>query len=206
MRKDKKDKAQSEELDKSCETQELKDSFESRKKQFDKYYIQVVVFCLVMVLAAVAVAMYLKFIIGILIFIAVPVVYVVFVGDRLEKALGLSYKTLDEGVSVAVIKRGKKACDTEAYIPEKLFWYGVVAIHKGKAEKADENVTELHIPSSVKVISEDAFSGMSALSTIYFEGTESEWETVDCKADTSAIKIVCISAPCTENLSEEISE
>ena len=181
--------------DKTLESSELDEtiteSFEERKKLFDKYYTWVVIMCLATALAAVAVAIYLHFLIGILMFIAVPIIYVVFVGDKLEKSLGLSYKTTDSGVSVAVIKRGKNVLDTDAYVPEKLFWYNVTAIHGGKKSKSEENVSTLHIPTSIKLIEEDAFAGIISLNTIRYCGTRDQWNGMDCRADVSALEIIC---------------
>ena len=187
MRSAKKEKpeAELEKCDPSC------DSFEARKKDFDKYYLWLVIMCGLMGIAAVAVALYIKFFAGIVIFAAVPLVYSVFLSDRLQKSFGLICRTTSEGVSVAVIRRSAKSEDEEAEIPDKLMWYNVISLHGAGGKKQNVTLKKLYIPDSVKSISEDSFKDLPVLKELHYRGSREEWERVDCKADISGLLIVC---------------
>ena len=79
-------------------------------------------------------------------------------------SLGLSYTVNDDGTTCTITGLGS-CTDKEIYINEKIDGYTVSAIGEN-AFFAQDELTAIHLPSTVKVIAKNAFSRCSALSEI----------------------------------------
>ena len=105
------------------------------------------------------------------------------------------YNYLDEErVFLGWAISGYHGNDRDLTIPAEFLGDPVVEIYDS-AFMNDTDLTSVTIPTSVTSIGDDAFSGCTALTTIYYEGTRAEWDAVDREYDwiddESAVRIVC---------------
>ena len=169
-----------------------KDCFKCRQKIFSEFYLHLVVGVGLILAAAIWLGVKVHVLAGVGLAIIAVCVYCISVEDRMRKVLGLAYTSILGGVCLTVVD---PRCQTKwdrgtRRIPCRVMWLDVIAIggRTGK-QKADAEVTAIHIPSSVKRIEKNAFEGMTALATVVFEGSAEQWDKVEKLADLSGLQV-----------------
>lgn len=175
------------------------DIFSEKFKKFGKFYISLVIICIAICAIAVIVAVYLTVLGGLLLAMAAAVLYRWLLVEAMRTQLGVGYRRVSGGVACSLIKIATplyrkdpwELCE-ERYLPSRLIFLDVVEICESEIGGiADDFVSEIHIPSSVKRIDGRAFSGMHSIKKIYYAGTLEQWSDVECLADLSGIELVC---------------
>ena len=191
-------------------TEEIKrdvdELFEGRISSFGVFYVGLVCVCIAMSIAAVVIAVYLSVFGGLLVAMLAAVFYRAFLVGRMKHQLGLSYRRVDGGIACSVIKietplyrREQWELYEKRIIPSKLIFLDVVEVcESGVSGVADDFATTVRIPRSVKRIDAGAFSGMSALRTLVYDGTDAEWQEVECPASLDGIEVVCLGDKATD--------
>ena len=191
------EKAEKTEVGETNETAEAvstpEDCFKCRLKGFGEFYLHMVVGVCVLAASSIWLALKVHPFAGLFLAFVTVLVYAVSLEYNLRKKLGLGYSRVKRGAAVSVVDpRAEVKWNREIRrIPERLLWLDVVAIgEKDPKQKSDVQVTTVYIPVSVKKIDKKAFDGMTALTTLVYEGTEEQWSEVEILADIDGIEIV----------------
>ena len=127
---------------------------------------------------------------GLSVGIVAVVVYRIAIERELRQTFGISYRRVKEGLAVSLVKKGGKASFAEEVcIPERIMWLDVVEICEAEKKKAETNIRCLRIPKSVKKVDEKAFSALTELETVYYDGSAEEWRKA-CGQERLDIEIV----------------
>ena len=144
------------------------------------------------------VAMLASVLIGILVAIALALIYEFFSYDELRRTLGIRVKLC--GVDLRLVSFRSRT-DNEAFVPARLMWRDLTEISCGAFDNAEGAKIELlHIPSTVKRIEKGALTGCTALKEILFECDDIS--TIEIDEDLSAYGVK-LSVPYPEKLKKE---
>ena len=132
--------------------------------------------------------------IGIGITLISALLYVFYTKSILQKKLGISYKTTSGALTVTKLCPKDKE---EIYVPRRLLWLDVNALEdKAFSCECAKNMRSVHLPATLTVIGKDVFEGCDALKTVYFEGTQEDFEKIE--SDTSFDGLELIFCDCAE--------
>ena len=152
------------------------------------FYLFILIVCGALVVGAIIFAVVYNVFIGLLIAIAAVLLYISLTSNLLYRLLGISYKSSSGQLTVTDFY-GKNR--HEVWIPRRLIMLDVTEIdNKAFCHKSSSLIEKLHLPSTIKVIGDNAFEGCTALTTLYFEGSEEEWLSIDNHADLVGIKVL----------------
>ena len=165
-------------------------SFLERKKDFDRFYLGIVIICGALCMGAIAVAIHIRVLWGVFAAIAAVVSYRLALDDTMKRMLGLSYRRVQGGVGVSPVRISKNTDTERREIPARLLWLDVVELCRD-AKHEDKSVCEIVLPLSIQRISDDAFEGLESLTSVVYEGSLEDWANVVCDADLSGITVKC---------------
>ncbi len=164
--------------------------FDTKVKQFNKFYLWLVIAVGALCAAAVLCAVYVRVFVGIVIGICAALAYVFLLSDELHRAFGVRYRRVEGGISLSVIAPKKPQDTVERYLPARLMWLDVVSLSAPEGKYAPDTVTRtLFIPATVKVIEKGALSGMTALCQVVYMGLPEQWQTVETGDELEGLQI-----------------
>lgn len=181
MTEDKKDITLEAEIDSAEE-------YIKRMQAFSKFYISILVLVAAIMAGAIAAAVLYDVIAGISLGFFGAVLYAVQVPDRMSREVGVRYVSLAGGIRITACRA---RYGERLLIPNRLMWFDVIEIGDG-AFSSDKNaeLKEVFLPSTLKMIGKDVFSGCDALETIYYGGSKEDFGGVCSETDLSSFKIV----------------
>ena len=163
-----------------------------RLKRFEDFYLALVVICISLCLGATVVAILLSLPVGILIAIAAAILYAFLSTYRAYSLLGLRFKNIRGTIHVT-----KLDCISEgsAYVPERLIWADVTHIEDGAlASEKNTELSSVYMPRGIEYIGKDIFGENASHVTVFFEGSEKEWDNIEKQTDFSAVTLTCSAA------------
>ncbi len=126
--------------------------------------------------------------IGLCAALASVIMYIAFTKNTLYNGLGIAYTSASGELTITELY-GKKR--EEVFIPSSLMYMDVCAIGDRAFKHASSaKIHTVHLPATLKVIGKDIFKGCTALTTVYFEGSEKEFLKIDSKTDFSGYEII----------------
>lgn len=163
--------------------------FNKALKKANDAYLLIVILCGAIALGGVFYAVIDSVFIGLLVSIAGVVLYTALTSNTLYNLLGISYRSATKKLTVtAFYGRGQE----ETFIPARLIWLDVSELGDNALKhKSSESIRVLHLPSTLKVIGENAFEGCTRLTTLVFGGTLEEFDKIESLSDLSAYEIIC---------------
>ncbi|MBE6534950.1 MAG: hypothetical protein E7678_08335 [Ruminococcaceae bacterium] len=113
---------------------------------------------------------------GILLIILAVVTYLAIVINLLYSKLGIAYRALHGGMTVtALYGKGREV----VYIPEKVIMLTVTEIGtRAFTHESSKSIREIHLPKTLLRIGTSAFAQLPALTDVYYEGTQKQWEEI----------------------------
>ncbi len=160
----------------------------SRMRRFMKEY-RLLVLCMGVVSAlAIVVAVVANVLVGLCAAVAVVVIYTRYKREILQKHLHLRCESAAEGLSIIALSAD--GADT-LFVPARLMGLRITELRASAfADEKNATVTALHLPATLKVIGRDALVGLDALETVFFEGSQSEWDALWGETDFGGISFV----------------
>ena len=77
------------------------------------------------------------------------------------------------------------------YIPDKLIMLTVTEIgNRAFTHESSKSIREIYIPKSILRIGTSAFAKLPALTDLYYEGSEEEWEAIEKHTELSGCTVV----------------
>ena len=117
---------------------------------------------------------------GALIMMLAVVAYLAIVVNLLYIKLGIAYRSFHGGMTVTAVYGKNREI---VYIPDKVILLTVSEIGKRAfAHNSSKSIREIHLPKTIQKLGKSAFAGLPALTDVYFEGTEEEWERISRQA------------------------
>ena len=161
--------------------------YAKRMLNFNEKYIMTLCAAGVAIAAGLALIMYYKFIAGAAVAALGVIIYTKFVDLDLYNQLGFEYKTYTEGLKLTLCRA---RYGDVLWIPSKLFYFDVTRIEdKAFSNKYNEELRCVFLPKSLRSIGKDVFDDCPALTDIFFEGSEAEWERIEKETDLSSFSI-----------------
>lgn len=176
------------ERSKEAEILSPQEAGERSRKEFEKFYVQLLVGSAIVVLMGIAVAVLVSVPVGAVIFVAGCGIYLYFTRDELKKCLGLGYKRCMDGWAVTPVAAEKKE---SLWIPERLMGLPVTELFLGE-ESAVASLREIGLPASICRLEKDLFERLPNLQRVYFLGTEEQWEKIEKPTLPSGCEWICL--------------
>ena len=164
--------------------------FPIRLSKFNSFYLLVVLAAAVSLAVGIFVAVTSDLFWGIAIFFAGIFIYVYFTSSELHEKLGLWYKT-DAGT--LYITKCRARYGDVFYVPSRLLWYDVEELcDEAFLSPANKNkeLRAIYLPKTLKRIGKDVFASCEALTEIYFEGTEEEFQKIEKETSLEGLKVI----------------
>ena len=159
-----------------------------RMRRFTNDY-RLLVICMGTVSAlAIVVAVVANVLVGLCAAVAVATIYTYYKRASLQKHLGLRCETTDDGLCVTALSAD--GTDT-LFVPARLMGLRITSL--GDAAFANEknaSVTALYLPATLKAIGRDLLAGLDTLETVFFEGSQDEWDSLPKQTDFGAVAVV----------------
>lgn len=164
-----------------------KEFLDSLKKIKDSY-LHTVIVCAALVAAGIALAVFVNTVLGLVIGVAAVLIYMFMTKDILKKNLGISHRSTSGALSVTALDaKGKE----ELWLPSRLIGLDVTEIEANAfKEGQNSNIQTLHLPATIKVIGENVIEGCPNLKTLYFEGSEEEWNGIIKNFELGEIELI----------------
>ena len=161
-----------------AEKQELTEDqkFLSALKTVKKGY-----FCALAITAAIAVgaivsAVHYRVSLGFLLLIFSVVTYLAIVINLLYSKLGIAYRSFHGGMTVTALYGKNREV---VYIPDRLLFLTVTEIGtRAFTHESSKSIREIHLPKTLLRIGTSAFAKLPALTDVYYEGSEEEWNEI----------------------------
>ncbi len=190
-----------------------KEKYRKDLKAVSDFYLFTLIICGAIVVGGILLAVGSSVFVGLLVCISAILIYIALTSNLLYKFLGISYKSSTGQLTVTnLYGKGRE----EIWIPSRLIMLDVTEIGDNAFNhKSSATIVSVYLPSSLKVIGENVFEGCEALSSIYFEGSEAEWEAIEKHTDLSALDIIFLDGeeqeagteqPVSESLEEGAEE
>ena len=173
-----------------CEQEELcaQQKFLNDLKATNSAYVYVLIISAVLIGGAIALAVLLNVFAGLAVGIAAVLLYMLLTKRLLEKNLGISYISTPGALTITSVKANGRE---EIFIPSSVIRTAVTEIgSKAFSSSSSSCIKSVHIPASIVAIGANVFEGCSSLKTVYFEGSESEWEEIESETDLSGYEIL----------------
>ena len=161
--------------------------FIRRLEKFDSFYFQLIFLCAIVAAATVAVSILASALVGLIVALALAVIYTYFSRDELKRSLGIVFTVNNASIRITGLFSTVKK---EGFIPERIMWYNVTEIACGAiANEKIQGLERLHIPSTVKRIEKGAFDGCDSLTTLLFACGEEELKNMSVEEDISRFEV-----------------
>ena len=159
-----------------------------RMRAFSRFYVAILAFVGAVMAGAIAAAVLYDVLVGVSVASFSVIFYAVEVPDKMSKELGVRYVSMAGGIRMT---KCRARYGERLIIPENLMWFDVIEIgDEAFATDKNRELREVFLPSTLKVIGRDVFSGCESLEAIYYGGSEEAWSRVYSETDLSGIKIV----------------
>lgn len=113
---------------------------------------------------------------GALIMVLAVVTYLAIVINLLYIKLGIAYRSFHGGMTITALYGKHREI---IYIPDKVIMLTVSEIgNRAFTHNSSKSIREIHLPKTIQKIGKSAFASLPALTDVYFEGTEEEWERI----------------------------
>ena len=156
--------------------------------RFKNFYTALVVICISLCMGATAIAILLNLPVGILIAIAAAVLYAVLSTYRAYSLLGLRFKNVRGTIHVTGIDC---VLEDTVFVPDRFVWAAVTHIEDGAlASVKNKELLSVYIPRGIEHIGKDVFGENASHVTVFFEGNEDEWSSIDNQTDFSSISVI----------------
>lgn len=155
--------------------------------RFNDFYLVLVVICISLCTGATAIAILLNLPVGILIAIAAAILYAYLSTYRAYSLLGLRFKNVCGTVHLTEIN-----CESEhtIFVPDRFVWAAVTHIEDGAlASGKNSELSSVYIPRGIEYIGKDVFGKNASHVTVFFEGNEAEWISIDKHTDFSSVTV-----------------
>jgi len=175
------------------EKNDVQSEFLHALKLANSSYLNIVMTCGCLAICGIIIAIHVRLLYGVAVSFAAALAYMVATKMLLRKALGISYETTSGALTVTKLCAKNKE---EIFIPRRLLWVDVTEIRdKAFADDTSKNMRVLHLPATLTLIGENIFEGCDSLETVYFEGTQEEFEKIESSTDFSTFQLIfCDSA------------
>lgn len=164
----------------------------TRLKRFEDFYLTLVIICAALCVGGAVVAILLNLAIGILIAVTGAVLYALLSPRRAYSLLGLRPKNVRGGINVT-----RADCENgdTVFVPDRIMWADVTSIEDGAfASEKNSEVLFIHLPATLEHIGKDVLGEHAERVTVFFEGSESDWEKLLKETDFDGVTVMC-SAP-----------
>ena len=159
-----------------------------RLSRFNDFYLMLVVICISLCTGATVIAIFLNLPVGILIAIAAAVLYAYLSTYRAYSLLGLRFKNVRGTIHVTEIDC---VLEDTVFVPDRFVWAAVTHIEDGAlASIKNAELLSIYIPRSIEHIGKDVFGENTSHITVFFEGDEDEWASIDKQTDFSSISVI----------------
>lgn len=163
-------------------------------KHVNSSYLSCVETCACIALCGIVLAVQFFLWIGIGVALLSAILYVFYTKFILQKKLGISYQTTSGALTVTKLCPKDKE---EIFVPRRLLWLDVDTLSdKAFSCECAKNMHSVHLPATLTKIGKDVFEGCDALKTVYFEGTQEDFEKIE--SDTSFERFELIFCDCAE--------
>lgn len=158
----------------SQENEEQK--FLNSLKKANKGYIWAIVIAGIIATAAIICSVHYRVSLGALLLVLSAVTYLAIVINLLYSTLGIAYKAYHGGMTVtAFYGKDRKI----VYVPDKVMMLTVTEIgKKAFTHESSKSIKEIHLPNTLLRIGASAFAKLPALTDVYYEGSQEEWEKI----------------------------
>ncbi len=159
-----------------------------RMRRFTSFYRLLVVCMGVVSALAIVVAVVANVLVGLCAAVAVAVLYTHCKRDALGKHLGLRCESSPAGLCITSLSADGE--DT-LFVPACLMGLPVTALGDAPFDhEKNAAVTALYLPATLQAVGRDALVGLAALETVFFEGSQTEWDTLASELDIGGIAVV----------------
>lgn len=157
-------------------------------KTVSDFYLFTLIICGAVVVGGILLAVGSSVFVGLLVCISAILIYIAITSNLLYKFLGISYRSSTGQLTVTNLYGNGRE---EIWIPRRLIMLDVTEIGDNAFNhKSSASIVAVHLPSTLKVIGEKAFDGCDALTSIYFEGSTTEWEAIEKHTDLSSLNVI----------------
>lgn len=143
-------------------------------------YVWALVITALILSGAITCAVLYRVSLGLLLIILAVVTYVAIVTNLLYKNLGIAYRALHGCLTVkALYGKGREV----VYIPKRVIFLTVTEIGmRAFTHESSKSIREIHLPNTLLRIGASAFARLPALTDVYYEGSEEEWNAISALA------------------------
>ena len=157
-----------------CQENTEREKFLAALKTVEKGYLLAIVIAAAIAIGAIICAVHYQVLLGLLLMILAIVTYLAIVINLLYSKLGIAYRALHGGMTVTALYGKNREV---VYIPDKLLMLTVTEIGtRAFTHESSKSIKEIHLPKTLLRIGTSAFAQLPALTDVYYEGSEEEWQ------------------------------
>lgn len=132
-------------------------------------------------------AIYFRVSFGFAMIVLSSVTYLAIVVNLLYMCLGISYRGFQGQMTITELFGKNREV---IYIPDRLILLTVTEI-SGDAfnHESSKKIRKIYLPKTLSLIGENAFSELTALTDLYFEGTEAQWAEISRLAPHEGVTV-----------------
>ncbi len=161
--------------------------YAKRVLSFKSKYIFILTLTFIILGAGFALAMLNQLLIGLALALLGIVFYARFTSNDMYDTLGIDYKTYESGLKVTLCRA---RYGDVVWVPSSLIRHDVTRIEDEAFNSAhNAELRCVFLPKTLVSIGKDIFKGCDALETVFFEGTEEQWQKIEKETDFSALNI-----------------
>ena len=160
----------------TAETTAAEQEFLSALKFLQKGYLWALGIAAAIMIGGIICAVHYRVSFGALIMVLAVVTYLAIVINLLYIKLGIAYRSFHGGMTVTAVYGKHREV---VYIPAKVIMLTVSEIgNRAFTHNSSKSIREIHLPKTIQKIGKSAFAALPALTDVYFEGSEEEWEKI----------------------------
>ena len=159
-----------------CQENTEREKFLDALKTVEKGYLLSIIIAAAIAIGAIICAVHYQVLPGLLLMILAIVTYLAIVINLLYSKLGIAYRALHGGMTVTALYGKNREV---VYIPDKLLMLTVTEIGtRAFTHESSKSIKEIHLPKTLLRIGTSAFAQLPALTDVYYEGSEEEWQRI----------------------------
>ena len=161
--------------------------FLSSLKTVKKGYLIALAVSSTIALAAIISAVHFRTSFGLLLMVFAIVTYLAIVINLLYSKLGIAYKSYHGGITLTAVYGKNREV---VYIPDRIIMLTVTEIGaRAFTHESSKSIREIHLPKTILKIGKSAFANLPALTDVYYEGNEAQWNEISSLAPLENVTV-----------------
>ena len=159
----------------------------SALKKSKKIYIAALSVSSAIGLGAIISAVHFHVSFGVLLMALAVITYLAIVINMLYSIFGIAYSSYQGGMKITALYGKHREV---IYIPDKIMLLTVTEIgDKAFTHESSKNIREIHLPKTLLKIGKSAFANLPALTDVYYEGNEAQWNEISSLAPLENVTV-----------------